>query len=714
MERRSFLLRVLLGLLIVTARQVGLSLLQINRAMSQTAIATTAHSDPITFFVAPYGDDAWSGRVEKISKNNDDGPFASLERAKSAIRDLKQQNKLNRPVRVIIAGGTYFLRQPLLFEPEDSGTESFPIVYQGSRRAIISGGEVITGWRKERVNDREMWTVTLPKAKHGGWKFQHLWVNGEKRQRSRYPSQGYLKVEALPGKTAGQPWHRGQSSFQYQQGDLPDISLQGGEAVVMNRWTESRLPVARVDPAQRMIYFDKESVFSLHEGDVYYLENVLEFLDTPGEWYLDSDRGKLYYYPLTTEKIESTEVIAPKLENLLIVRGSGLKNRYVEYLQFKNLAFSHTDWHLSSRISGYSHNAWGVSGAILANGMRQCIWENCTLAHLGNHAIELFRSCQDNQIVGCQMYDLGAGGVKIGERQTALSGISPLEVTHHNQITDNHIFDGGKFFPSAVGIRTVHSHHNVIARNHVHDFYYTGISARGTWGFKQTQAYKNIIEDNYVHHIGKLANGDGPILSDMGGIYTLGRQEGTVIRRNVIHDISAIRYGGRGIYLDEGSSYILIENNLVYDTTHGGFAIHYGKENLVRNNIFAYGKEEQIYRAPKDRQIAKAQNHISVRFEHNIFLWKQGILLGGVKRNPTANIFFDRNLYWKGGYRGFRFANMTWYYWRQAGVDLNSAIADPLFVAPEKGDFRLQSNSPALELGFNPDLIPLGDNLPAS
>jgi parallel beta-helix repeat protein len=194
-----------------------------------------------------------------------------------------------------------------------------------------------------------------------------------------------------------------------------------------------------------------------------------------------------------------------------------------------------------------------------------------------------------------------------------------------------------------------------------------------------------------VHHIGTPAEGVEPALSDMGGIYTLGKEPGTIIRNNVFHDIAGLRYGGWGIYFDEGSSDILAENNLVYRTTHGGFHQHYGENNIVRNNIFALGRDAQIQRS-------RLEDHRSFTFEKNLVYWDHGNLLAG--KWDRMNVAFDYNTYWHVGGEDFKFDKLSWEDWRKGGMDQHSQIHDPGFVDAEKFDFHLKPGAEKELLGF--------------
>ena len=258
---------------------------------------------------------------------------------------------------------------------------------------------------------------------------------------------------------------------------------------------------------------------------------------------------------------------------------------------------------------------------------------------------------------------------------------------------------------------------NTVAHNHIHHGGYTGVSIGWVWGYQRSVSQNNRVEFNHIHHI-------GGVLSDMGGIYTLGVSPGTVIRNNHIHDVDANHYGGWGIYHDEGSTHLLVENNVVHHTKFAPFNIHFAKEVTVRNNIFALGKLEQASRG-------RSEPHKSVFFENNIVYWREGELLSKnwndvpytFHAHPkdksgtqclTSTFEFDWNLYFNPAKKRdeVKWAGATWAEWQKRGKDRHSQYADPLFVNPEQGDFTLQPGSPAVALGFQPiDLGKVGPRI---
>lgn len=640
------------------------------------------------------------------------GPFATLERARDAVRDLKQREggTLHEPVTILIHGGTYRLARPLVLTPEDSGTAECPVTYAAYRneKPVISGGRLITGWKQVTVNGRKLWA-----ADAGESYFHELWVNGRRRTRARAPNEGFFRISGLPDLKSGADYRTGQDRFQFAPGEISQWNnIEDVEVVLMTRWLAARLAIAAIDEEQHIVKLSRRSTQSMTEAfgpkpvyARYYVENALELLDAPGEWYLDRKTHTVYYMPAAGERMEKAEAVAPVLDQLLYLEGKPAEGRFVEHVTFRGLSFAHTGWWLprdpQKAVPFQLQGAVMIPAAIQVDGGRHVCFELCKVAHVSNYGIHFSGGCEQDRIAGCELSDLGAGGIKIGEplRNNQIRD-DAAALTHDIEITDNHIYDGGKAFHQGHGIWVGQAFKTHIAHNHIHDFYYSGISVGWTWGYGKSLARDNVIEFNHVHDIGK------GWLSDMGAIYTLGTQPGTIIRNNLFHDIECAAYAGRGIYLDEGSSGIIVENNVVYRTSTGGFAQNYGRDNIIRNNIFAFSREGQIEPAGNmSKARGLPQSHI---FERNIIYWTPGtnLMRGDLK---AKDVVLRDNLYWRTDGGEFKAGSQTWAQWQGRGEDKGSLIADPLFVNAAKYDFRLKPQSPALKLGFQPfDLSTVG------
>ncbi len=369
-----------------------------------------------------------------------------------------------------------------------------------------------------------------------------------------------------------------------------------------------------------MATFDRDArlrmAWSPGDGIDYVVENVFEALTEPGEWYCDRPKRKLYYIPVAGEDMSAADVIVPHLAQLMELNGSS-------NLRFEGLTFAHSEWTLPPDEAGAKQAAIHVPAAVTIRHADDCVFHGCTFTHLGSYGAEVLDESTETRFQHCTFNDLAGGGIRIWHG------------CRRNAVLDCDIGDGGHVFASAVGVLIGKATGNRVVHCHIHDFYYTGISVGWNWGYAESNGYGNVIEWNHIHDIGK------GVLSDMGAIYLLGHATGTRLRYNHIHDVSCRRYGGWCIYTDEGSTNVLIESNLCYRANRTAFNQHYGRNNQVINNIFAYGGDAVI-------SYGRPEEHVGLIFERNIFLSRDTPILRGATpdRWTTTQTVFERNLYW--------------------------------------------------------------------
>jgi len=538
-------------------------------AASAAASAPAESPAPVRgdFYVAVLGKDSASGA--------EDAPFATLTRAQAAVR-ARIARGLAAPLTVVIRGGGYLLSEPLVFGPEDSGADAFAVTWTAARgeHPLLSGGRRIAGWQR---GQGELWTAQVPGVSEGNWYPRQLFIEGRRAVRARTPNNDdsspclQLKGAAIAKDLSA--W-----SYRFAPGQLrPWGNLADVEAVVFGNWEITRKRFQSVDlaagaAAMAPPHAEAISYNAPAAGRWFYLENAIEMLDRPGEWYLDRKTGVLSYWPLPGQDMAHPDTVMPVLATLLEIRGTAA--RPVRNLRFKGLTFSHTDWpppavgymgiqaaHFSVGRSwsqpDYARSWAPVPAAIRMESAESCAVEDGLIVHLGGGGVEIGPRCRACSVSCNRIYDLGACGVQVGgPRDAAL-------VPRDSQIANNHIYNCGVDYPGAVGVWIGFADGIAVAHNDIHDLPYSGISVGWQWKPQPTPVKNNRIEANHVHHV--MAR-----LGDGGGIYTLGFQPGTVIRANHIHDVlrSPLCQAApnNGMFIDEGSKGFLFERNLIYKT----------------------------------------------------------------------------------------------------------------------------------------------------
>lgn len=641
--------------------------------LSLSIVASNARD----FYVSTAGNDNNPGTQQQ--------PWATIEQARDRVREWNEANDVE-DITVWLAGGDYALTATVVFGVEDGAKPDQTITYAAlpGAQPVLSGGQRITGWN---VTDGR-WTVTLPDVVSGDWDFAQLFVDGQRRARPRLPREGYAY---MTGKAPSSPHHKGglHDRFCFAGEDLKSswTNLTDVEVLAFHEWSTSRLRLEDVNDEGGLAGVTGGSPHPLIRGTRYLVENVKE-AQLPGEWYLDRKTGELTYLPLPGEAVEHTTVIAPRLGRLLEIKGDVSGKKWLQNLHFRGLTFAHSNWTTAPTGSCIAQAESTLPAALLAEGARNCAFKECVFTQMGGYGLELGDGCQRDTIESCEFTDLGGGGVKIGPTRTNDEDV----LTSHNTVRDCLLAHMGRIHPGAVGVWVGFGHHITVEHNEIYDLYYSGISMGWTWGYGDTPNHDNAINFNRVHDAPQM------VLTDGAGIYTLGRQPGSVMRGNVLYNLEGLPWAV-GMYLDEGSSGWTCEDNLVYQVTTHDFNVNYGRDNIARNNIFGPILDPG---APLMR-CGRIEDFRSMTIENNLIYFTVGDLVDEVWPTwPVKSCLLRNNLYWNAAGLPVKFRDKSWEQWQSSGQDEGSIIADPLFVDAANGDFRLKPNSPAMLIGFKP------------
>jgi Right handed beta helix region len=721
----------LLGLLIATASVAPAQITNSPQKPSDQSVQTTS------FSIATNGNDANPGTQEL--------PLATLEGAREAIRNLKKTSGLPAGgVTVWIHGGTYPLSKTFTLGAGDSGTSGAPVVFRScpGEKVALTGGRSISGFvpYKDQILKTDVSTQGLK-----GVYFRQLFLDGKRQPLARYPNAdptnpitggwAYVDGALLPmyKDIPGEDKH----TLHPKASDLHHWSHpEEAEVFIYPRfnWWNNIVPIKSVDDTNRTITLAKDCSYAIRPNDRYFIQNLPEELDAPGEWYLDKTNSTLYFWPPIP--LEGKKLLAPALGTLI-----------------------HLDPGTSDiTFRGMTLECCGGTAVVMKE-TTNCLVASCTLHNVGDiegNAIWI-NGGKNNGAVGNDISDIGRSGI-------ALQGGDRITLTPAGNYADNnHIHHVGTYYKQGVGVEMTGCG-NRASHNLIHDGPRFGILFMGN---------NHVIEYNHLHHLCLETE-------DTGAMYTGGRDwisaRGTVLRYNFIHDIYGFGqekgkwvspFFAWGIYLDDNTGGVDVIGNVVARCTISCLHLHDGRDNLIQNNVFVEGGRQQVtysgwtstnkswtkfhddlvkgYDSIKDQPAWKGMRNIGISPDQSVLT--NGMVMIGNQfycniidyRSTNSALYamkdvpFDRNTfdYDLISHHGIPVTNsirlsdtnatkpsQTWEGWQQLGNDRHSVISDPLFKDTSTDNYTISTESPAYSLGFKQipmeKIGPYADELRAS
>ncbi|MFA5057539.1 MAG: right-handed parallel beta-helix repeat-containing protein [Opitutaceae bacterium] len=679
-------------------------------ATLSSSVAVVRAGTAFDLVVSPDGRDDNPGTVEK--------PLRTMAAARDRLR--VQLPRMDHDLVVALRGGDYFLEQPIRLDVADSGQNGFSVIYRNYPGEVprIFGGRRITDWQRDKGS---IYKSKLP----AGWVFQSLICDGRVQAKARHPDSEYLLVDASnPDRTS-----RSQQEFHFRSEDLPVTWTYGPEAQVViwsgYDWFTDTSPIAVIDWPHRLLTLAQAALNNIivYPNRRYFIQGVREALDRPGEFFLDERAGVLYFWP-PKEPIAACFILAPTVNRLIEICGRSPEEP-VHHLRIEGLHLVGSDFGRRFDESDGTHGAtaWNepanLDAALYLEHTQDIAIRFCEISGAGYSGVSLIGSARRVEVYGNHIHDCGYHGVLL-VGYSPRHGNPPPDVHRDNAVVNNHIDHCGRLVGHGAGIFIHSSGHNRIAHNLIHDLPRYGICTKGQydcppgvaweeWSAKANLSRDNVYEFNHVHDV-NLDSDDSGFIS----FICSGRHN--VVRNNLLHDCPR-QPGGlvMGIYLDDGAGYFTVENNLIYNLAAGEPAPHKlpvpifakGVHNTIQNNILIGGKAAMAAIWTTEMFDLRCEDHI---WRRNIIWLENPDAVAWQSSVPAAERMTecDQNLFWKQGApitvkMGDKILSLE--EWRRFGGlnhDGRSIVADPRFVDAPRHDYRLQTDSPALKLGFQP------------
>lgn len=544
------------------------------------------------------------------SSNNSDGsfdePYQTLESAIEAARAF------NENCYIIIKPGKHYISKQVTLNARDTGhNKKLVIMSYGDEKAILTGEMSIGNW--QMFNSQRNIYVSFVGT---GVIFRQLYVNGVKAIRARSQENPLIAT-----------YDNGEIGYTTSDTTFLNFSKPNQlEFVYYAEWTNPR---CRVDS----IYSNSNNTVTiemhqpvwekLRNRGTYmsvklpkYIENAYELLDEPGEWYLDSETGYVFYKPREFENMASVEIVAPTLETLISLQGS--VNVPVKNIEIHNLIFTSTTWlapnvyggHIDSQNNYFGNRSNLPNAAIEVYSGNNIVVENCIFSGLGGTGIKMVGAIKNSSIDKNKFSDIAGNaisvGIPFGDYESVINPSQDKYISREISISNNYIHHIGTEYRSASAISTGFVENCEILHNEIYDVPYCGIHIGWGWGLYAATGSltKNmVVSNNFIHNVMNE-------LTDGGAIYTLGATGGSDTSYNMVtNNYIGYQKGKFGaLYLDEGSTYWKFSNNAIdfnqssLGDTWNAWWLHLWalsvKNNIVENNYstssFYYNKNEEF------------------------------------------------------------------------------------------------------------------------
>ncbi len=508
------------------------------------------------FYVSIHGNDDWSGTLAEANAQKTDGPFATIERAMSAVRELKQ--KVYKPkvepvekryigsphqlgegkdILVYIRDGYYPLENPLEFTPDDGGERVQTNLPSGAfeyhklkdhyvtyaafpgEKPVILGGKLITSWQK-----RAGYWVSKPDIKE----VKSLVADGVMQPLARTPNSGFFTPAELP---------KTKQSFKYRSGDVENWpNIEDNRIIMLLRWHTGHNSIARIDEKEQMIHLSEPQNGIVVVPPRYYIENVRALMDGPGEWYFDRKAGELSFIPPAgIEDPKELFCVTPLLDRILVI--SGNRERPVRNLRFYGLSFEGVNAGKAAINFEYAHN---------------CELVDSKLKAMSGKGVVLGLGSYQNRILSNTITDISSSAISVeGQAHPEYW----MDIIRETVISYNFIENtGGSSISDHNTLNSIISH-NEVTNNHGR----TAISIGGWRNLEEAITGGYRVEYNHVHHVQSRAD-------DSGAITTSGMTYDSFVRNNLIHHVKAGYFNNNvAIWFDNMSLGWTAEDNILYN-----------------------------------------------------------------------------------------------------------------------------------------------------